>query len=267
MAREDLHFRLRIPEDLKQLVEAEAERNNKSMTAEIVARLEMSFNEPVMLPEGLRERISAYASRHERTVTEEVIRLMEREFPVQWPLEDRLGYLADLLGILKTGASDDRIGQFMQEVEATLEALASGRITKIDERARSRLVSFWGTYKERENWEAYEAEKNSQSDLDEEELAALERNGTTEKFAEPLPPEPNPLWDHIYLMDVMPAVDLASLTHCLRHGDLEGAARVIKDIPKDELLKSIARAEELAADRLAFERRDHVDPFPPYDKD
>lgn len=39
MAREDLHFRLRIPEDLKKRIEQAAIENHRSMTAEIVARL------------------------------------------------------------------------------------------------------------------------------------------------------------------------------------------------------------------------------------
>lgn len=43
MAREDLHFRLRIPEELKAKVEQSASDNHRSMTAEIVARLEDSF--------------------------------------------------------------------------------------------------------------------------------------------------------------------------------------------------------------------------------
>jgi hypothetical protein len=43
MARDDLHFRLRIPEDLKERIGAEALANHRSMTAEIIARLEASF--------------------------------------------------------------------------------------------------------------------------------------------------------------------------------------------------------------------------------
>ena len=43
MAREDLHFRLRIPEDLKRRVAAASRLNERSMTAEIIARLEASF--------------------------------------------------------------------------------------------------------------------------------------------------------------------------------------------------------------------------------
>lgn len=43
MARDDLHFRLRIPDTLKERIEAAAAANNRSMTAEIVSRLERSF--------------------------------------------------------------------------------------------------------------------------------------------------------------------------------------------------------------------------------
>ena len=43
MAREDLHFRLRIPEYLKAKVQEAANQSHRSMTAEIISRLEQSF--------------------------------------------------------------------------------------------------------------------------------------------------------------------------------------------------------------------------------
>lgn len=43
MARDDLHFRLRIPEALKAQIEQAAASNNRSLTAEIISRLERSF--------------------------------------------------------------------------------------------------------------------------------------------------------------------------------------------------------------------------------
>lgn len=43
MAREDLHFKLRIPEDLKRRIAAASRASERSMTAEILARLEASF--------------------------------------------------------------------------------------------------------------------------------------------------------------------------------------------------------------------------------
>ncbi|HEV7307289.1 Arc family DNA-binding protein [Ensifer sp.] len=43
MTRQDPHFRLRIPETLKDQIETAARSNARSMTAEIVERLERSF--------------------------------------------------------------------------------------------------------------------------------------------------------------------------------------------------------------------------------
>lgn len=44
MAREDLHFRLRIPEDLKKRVHDAADKYGRSMTAEIIQRLSWTFD-------------------------------------------------------------------------------------------------------------------------------------------------------------------------------------------------------------------------------
>lgn len=43
MAREDPHFRLRFPDDLRAKVEKASGTNRRSMTAEIISRLENSF--------------------------------------------------------------------------------------------------------------------------------------------------------------------------------------------------------------------------------
>lgn len=45
MSKDDLHFRLRIPDDLKSKVESAAVQNRRSMTAEINARLSASFDQ------------------------------------------------------------------------------------------------------------------------------------------------------------------------------------------------------------------------------
>ncbi|WP_313522270.1 Arc family DNA-binding protein [Shinella sp.] len=190
MAREDLHFRLRIPEDLKRQIETEAERHARSMTAEIIERIKESFLDPVVLPSALYERVRMYAARNNRTANDEIIRLLEREFPVQWPASDRLEYLADLLGIIKTAATDDAINNFTGAVEETLEGVASGRVTGLEEATRKRLVALWQEYKDRENWADYEAAQNEMAELDEEEVESMERNHTTEKFADrPISPK------------------------------------------------------------------------------
>jgi hypothetical protein len=44
MAKDDPHFRLRIPRELKEAIEEEAETNGRSINAEIVYRLENTFD-------------------------------------------------------------------------------------------------------------------------------------------------------------------------------------------------------------------------------
>ena len=72
MSRDDLHFRLRIPEDLKSQVEAAARENHRSMTAEIVARLTASFSTPQ--PD---ETVIDFARNYAR----ELLQFMARDFP------------------------------------------------------------------------------------------------------------------------------------------------------------------------------------------
>lgn len=52
MSRDDPHFRLRVPEELKAKVEAAANKKRRSMTAEIVDRLEETFRQDEWLPTG-----------------------------------------------------------------------------------------------------------------------------------------------------------------------------------------------------------------------
>lgn len=63
MSRDDLHFRLRIPPELKSKVQAAAKQNKRSMTAEIVSRLEESFDEDTY--ESLNDRIAVFEARIE----------------------------------------------------------------------------------------------------------------------------------------------------------------------------------------------------------
>lgn len=46
MARDDPHFRLRLPEDLRDKITRAAETGRRSINAEVVARLEASFSGP-----------------------------------------------------------------------------------------------------------------------------------------------------------------------------------------------------------------------------
>lgn len=60
MTEETPYFRLRVPEDLKAKVRDSAQANKRSMTAEIIARLEASFaieSQPPKYPHATEERL------------------------------------------------------------------------------------------------------------------------------------------------------------------------------------------------------------------
>ncbi|MGO8546115.1 Arc family DNA-binding protein [Rhizobium ruizarguesonis] len=59
MTRGDPHFRLRIPEDLKREIETAARANSRTITSEVVYRLEQSFARSATYQGGLVEEIEA----------------------------------------------------------------------------------------------------------------------------------------------------------------------------------------------------------------
>ncbi len=226
MAREDLHFRLRIPEDLKKKIEAAAVANGQSMTAEMVGRLYQSFETPVSLPQDLLTRISTYADRQGRSANEEILRLLEREYPEQWTVDDRMEYLANLLSVLKAGTADPRIDQFIRDVQETVEGVVSGRVKGVTDRARRELADLWDNYQER----LAESHQDSLYDDEEDEMSA--KFGHTEKLAEPLP---NPRKDSYLLMDFLPPDVLFQITNKLRKSDTKGAADILANLDANEL--------------------------------
>ncbi len=267
MAREDLHFRLRIPAELKALVEQAAQRRGVSMTAEIVERLKKSFDIAVPLPRDLADRIRAYAARQGSSMDDEVIRLLEREFPPQWHVDGRLEELGKMLDILSAGRSDPRLDEFVTKFEETVKGIITGRVMGVDAATREAVTDLWRSYKSREEEAAFEEEVDEQSELPEEELRVLELTGSTEKFAVPPPKLPNPMRDNFQLMDILPRGPLSEIAEKLAKGDTEAAAEILRRIPKSEIEKRIEYHHSTLFDQDRMRERDaegfssNYDPF------
>ncbi|PON04841.1 hypothetical protein ATY29_25625 [Rhizobium hidalgonense] len=191
------------------------------------------------LPDGLRDRIKAYAERMGTSINSEIVRVLEREFPEQWTVDDRLEELGNMLSILKAGTEDPRLDEFIQKVEETVEGIVSGRVTGVDPYARDAVSDMWSGYKTRESEVALEEEQDAQMDYTEEELETHRITGRFEKYAVPPPKQPNPVDDEIHLMQVLPPRALAELTEKLGDGDLEAAAKVVLNMPKEKILNRI----------------------------
>lgn len=75
-------FGLRMQPELKAQVEASAKRANRSVNAEIVARLEQSFAlPPLIISEPLRQRIQAGTFARRAHAAHDIVRLLEDMFP------------------------------------------------------------------------------------------------------------------------------------------------------------------------------------------
>lgn len=88
------------------------------------------------IPEELKNRVQYYADKNNRSMNAEIVRILEREFPEPIYYERRL---SELLTIIKSASCDDDIHKFVREVEATLNEIDSGRIIGISQKAKEHL--------------------------------------------------------------------------------------------------------------------------------
>lgn len=190
-------------------------------------------------PEGLRDRIKAYAERMGTSINSEIVRILEIEFPEQWPVEDKLTELGEMLSVLAAGRRDPRFAEFSGKLEETITGILSGRVTGVDQETRESVQSMWEDYKMRESESAMDSAQDNYWGRTDEEIAAYEATGNFEKYGLPLPRPADPVRDHFYLMDILPPDALAELTQKLGEADIDGAAEVLKSIPKKEISRRI----------------------------
>lgn len=77
-------YQLRFPEGMRERLKQAAEDNSRSMNAEIIARLEASFEraDSLQIPEHLSRRIEAAAAANGRTARFEIFRTLVDKYPV-----------------------------------------------------------------------------------------------------------------------------------------------------------------------------------------
>jgi methionyl-tRNA synthetase len=68
MSREDPQFKLRLSDELRNRVANEARRNNRSMNAEIIARLEASFDGTPNIEPFIKAEISQQIAKYKEQV-------------------------------------------------------------------------------------------------------------------------------------------------------------------------------------------------------
>ncbi len=81
-------YLLRFPPGMREHLKATAEKNNRSMNAEIVARLEDSFRTSIVLPSHLLRTLEVYSSRKGIPLNRMVEDALEAAFPYTLGLGD-----------------------------------------------------------------------------------------------------------------------------------------------------------------------------------
>jgi hypothetical protein len=114
MAREDPQLKLRLPADLKEKIEAAATAGSRTINAEVVARLQRSFDS------------TAFHHIEREALINQAVALESQALMLQHQLETRW---AELKAQPKSGAR-------REEIEAQV-ALLQGKITELDDRART----------------------------------------------------------------------------------------------------------------------------------
>lgn len=137
MSKDDPHFRLRIPADLKVEVEAAAVANNRSINAEIVSRLQNAGDERKLLQSALSLMESLQET--ERTNIE-VMRWMRNQMSAQAEIIERIAAtdgrldsdtITRLRELVATRGQDNDFPLSREEIEA----MASERSSLSAERA------------------------------------------------------------------------------------------------------------------------------------
>ncbi|MEM6499550.1 MAG: hypothetical protein AAF709_22865 [Pseudomonadota bacterium] len=93
----------------------------------------------IRLSDDLRRRIKAYGDRHNLSMNSLISHALEHHFPVQWPFDERVGYLVEQLKTLAEMPSSDALDRFSTELHKTFLGILTGR-TIVQEHLRNELV-------------------------------------------------------------------------------------------------------------------------------
>jgi len=94
---------------------------------------------PLRLPDGMRDRIAEAADQHGRSMNAEIVAALEIHFPEPFSLETRIADLLILTGALKQAPGTASVENLIEELEKTIEAIATGRAPELGEEMRDKV--------------------------------------------------------------------------------------------------------------------------------
>jgi hypothetical protein len=134
------------------------------------------------LPQDLRDRIRHYAERQGRSMNAEIVRVLEREYPRQPSMSESFSRLLSQIDVLRNSKSNNEVIKFVNDFHNTIEGMISGRVTNVDIETQEEIMNAWKDYKARVYEESVDIE-NSRYELD--EVESMRITGAPEKYAIP----------------------------------------------------------------------------------
>ena len=111
----------------------------------------------------------------------EIVRVLQREFPEPWSLADRITQLVALSHALTETIGNDELDKLGATLLATVEGVAFGRVTGIDDETREHVADWLNEWNEQLETITREDPRNS---FDAEEKENWEKTRSTAKFVD-----------------------------------------------------------------------------------
>ena len=116
MAHQHRPYPLRMPDEMREYLQMEADKNNRSLHAEIVMRLQQSLPDDLDIP---KERFARPSSSRNSSIKKKIFSTKETIIgrPQQWQLDDlerfeeSINYMMKMLDVMKEGSSEQISGE------------------------------------------------------------------------------------------------------------------------------------------------------------
>ncbi|MGV8952816.1 MAG: Arc family DNA-binding protein [Cypionkella sp.] len=150
MAKDDPHFRLRIPAQIKDGIEDLARRNERSINAEIVYRLMQSLGDApegpkwtLHVPEDLQKRIALAAQRHGVSANDEVLNVLLELYPAPRTAAAVARELERMAEVLSPASSVEEVQRLVSKLQALAVHIYNGRAPDVDEAAQEKVADLY----------------------------------------------------------------------------------------------------------------------------
>jgi hypothetical protein len=102
----------------------------------------------IRLPDGMRERIQASAKRHDVSTNEEIVNILVRFFPPPATLTDEIYEVGRIMEVLRKGADAPKLAALRDSIDDLVRGIVKGRVGAVPDEVRQGLMNALEYYDE-----------------------------------------------------------------------------------------------------------------------